>query len=369
MEAAAPLPLVIAHRGASGYLPEHTLAAYALAIEQGADFIEPDLVPTRDGFLVARHENELSDSTDVAAHAEFAARRTTKLVDGIARSGWFSEDFSLEEIQRLRARERIPALRPGNAAHDGLHGIPTLDEVVALALAAPRPVGIYPETKHPSYFAREGRRLDGAPIAIDTSARLVEALQRLGFVEPARVRIQSFEVGNLLELSRRVLPDAGLRLPLVQLLGDVEGDAGPWDLRDGPEALWARWPGPRLPGLAPGGAVRWRELVAPAALAWMRAAYASGIGPWKDNLLPRRDGRLHGAAARFGLRARGLGLEVHPYTLRAEAAFAVADAAGRALSVEDEALRLVEAGATGWFIDQPDRGVAARARLPRAAEP
>ena len=366
MATPASKPLVIAHRGASGYLPEHTLAAYALAIEQGADFIEPDLVPTRDGVLVARHENELSDSTDVAARSEFADRRTTKLVDSVARSGWFSEDFSLAELRQLRARERIPALRPANAVHDGRHGIPTLEEVVELARAAPRPVGIYPETKHPSYFAREGRRLDGRPIAIELGEVLVATLRRLDFVDPARVRIQSFEVGNLLDLARRILPQAGLRLPLVQLLGDIEGDGGPWDLRDGAEALWARWPGPRLPGVEPGAAVRWRDLATPDALAWIRAAYAGGIGPWKDNLLPRREGRLTGSAHSFGRSAAQLGLEVHPYTLRAEAAFAVADADGTPLSVEDEALRLLAAGASGWFIDQPDRGVAARERATMA---
>jgi len=368
MESPVPAPLVIAHRGASGYLPEHTLAAYALAIEQGADFIEPDLVPTREGALIARHENELSDSTDVAARAEFAHRRTTKLVDGVARSGWFSEDFTLEEVRSLRARERIPAVRPANAVQDGRHGIPTLDEIVALARAAPRAVGIYPETKHPSYFAREGRRIDGAPIAIDLGERLVETLQQLQFIDPARVRIQSFEVGNLIDLDRRILPAAKLRLPLVQLLGDLEGDGGPWDLRDGARALWARWPGSRLSPLDRDNAVRWRDLVTPEALRWLRKGHAAGIGPWKDNLLPRRDGRLLGRAAPFGRMARELGLEVHPYTLRAEAVYSVADADGRVLSVEDEALRLLEAGATGWFIDQPDRGVAARTRYLRGAE-
>ena len=154
-----PRPIVIAHRGACGYRPEHTLAAYALAIAQGADFIEPDLVPTRDGVLVARHDNELSATTDVAGRGEFADRRCRKRIDGVDVDGWFTEDFSLAEIRRLRARERLPALRPESAREDGLHGVPTFAEVLALAAAAPRPVGVYPEIKHPTWFAEEGTRL------------------------------------------------------------------------------------------------------------------------------------------------------------------------------------------------------------------
>ena len=148
-------PLVIAHRGASGERPEHTLAAYELAIDQGADVIEPDLVPTRDGVLVARHENEIGGTTDVADRPEFAARRTTRAIDGAQVSGWFTEDFTLAELKTLRARERIPALRPANAAHDRRYEVPTLAEVIALAKA--RGVAIYPETKHPTYFASVGR--------------------------------------------------------------------------------------------------------------------------------------------------------------------------------------------------------------------
>ena len=147
-------PIVIAHRGASGYRPEHTLASYELAIEQGADFIEPDVVSTKDGVLVARHENEIGGTTDVAAHPEFADRRTTKVIDGVALTGWFTEDFTLDELRTLRARERLPEVRPGSAAFDGRFGIPTLQEIADLARREGerrgRTIGLYPETKHPT---------------------------------------------------------------------------------------------------------------------------------------------------------------------------------------------------------------------------
>jgi glycerophosphoryl diester phosphodiesterase len=144
-------PIVIAHRGASGSRPEHTLAAYDLAIDQGADFIEPDLVPTRDDVLVARHENAIGGTTDVAAHPEFAGRRTTKTIDGQTLTDWFVEDFTLAELKTLRAKERLPQLRAGNTAFDGTFEVATLAEIIALAKR--RHVGIYPETKHPTYFA------------------------------------------------------------------------------------------------------------------------------------------------------------------------------------------------------------------------
>ncbi|HEY4728071.1 MAG TPA: glycerophosphodiester phosphodiesterase family protein, partial [Actinomycetes bacterium] len=152
------LPLVIGHRGASGYRPEHTLASYRLAIEMGADYIEPDLVSTKDHVLVARHENDITGTTDVAAHPEFAARRTTKTIDGVAHTGWFTEDFTLAELRTLRAKERLPDLRPANTAFDGLYQVPTFQEVIDLAKR--HRVGIYPETKHPTYFDSIGLSLE-----------------------------------------------------------------------------------------------------------------------------------------------------------------------------------------------------------------
>lgn len=375
--------LVIAHRGASGYRPEHTLAAYELAIAQGADFIEPDLVPTKDGVLIARHENELSATTDVADRPEFADRRTVKTVDGVRVEGWFSEDFTLAEIRTLRARTPWPTLRPEAAAEDGRHPIPTFAEVIALARAHPG-VGVYPETKHPSYFERAGTRLDGAPIATDVTRLVVDTLVAEGFTDPARVVIQSFEVGNLIRLRRDLLPAAGLDLPLVQLLGNTDpararpgdGFSAPFDLAD--PTLDAATLDIRYPGLAealgrsPAG-IGYDALATPAALAWMRRTYADGIGPWIPNLVPRVPlpdvpadanqprARLTGTVTPIVADARAAGLAVHPYTLRAEPAFLALDPRGEIQSVEAAAIQLLALGATGYFIDHPDRGVAARA--------
>src|SRR4051812_23709755 len=168
-------PFVIAHRGASGYVPEHTLAGYFIAIQQGADYVEPDLVISRDGALLARHENEIGGTTDVGSHPEFAARKVTRNIDGEAVTGWFTEDFTLAELKTLRARERLPGLRPANSRYDGEFSIPTFDEVLDLVAVAdaqraanarasgmppPPRIGIYPETKHPSYFAHLGLHFD-----------------------------------------------------------------------------------------------------------------------------------------------------------------------------------------------------------------
>src|SRR4029453_10498637 len=158
------LPLIIGHRGASGYRPEHTLASYRLAIAMGADYIEPDLVSTRDHVLVARHEPEISTTTDVPDPPEFADRRATKILDGVELTGWWTEDFTLAELRTLRAKERIPDLRPDNTAFDGLYQVPTFQEVIDLAKRAR--VGIYPETKHPTYFDSIGLSLEEPLLAI-----------------------------------------------------------------------------------------------------------------------------------------------------------------------------------------------------------
>lgn len=328
-------PIVIGHRGACGYRPEHTLASYALAIEQGADFIEPDLVATADGVLVARHDNELSQTTDVASHTAFAARRCRKCIDGVEVDGWFSEDFTLAELKTLRARERLPALRPQSAAHDGVHAIPTLAEIVALvreAEAGGRVVGIYPEIKHPSWFAREGRRQDGTPIALSLGALLVDTLVARGFTDPARLFLQSFEPGSLQELHDVLMPAAGVRWPLVQLLGRLDTER-PWDIA----ALQAL---PDLPAPLRVPDAGWRAVIDPASLHWLRD-YATAIGPSREDLAP-------GAHA-WLLPVLAAGLQVHPYTLRSEH-----DGAA-------EAARLFALGVHGAFFDQPDVGVAVRA--------
>jgi glycerophosphoryl diester phosphodiesterase len=218
-------PIVIAHRGASGLRPEHTLAAYRLAILQQADFIEPDLVLTQDGHLIARHENELSSTTDVAERLEFQARKTTKIIDGVTTTGWFSEDFTLKEIKTLRAKERIPRVRPHNSQFDGMFTIPTLVEVIHLIREVERTngrrIGIYPETKHPTYFAKEGTFLDGTPINMSLGEILINTLVRMRFTDPDRIFIQSFEFENLIELQNALMPRAGVAIPLVQLYGDI----------------------------------------------------------------------------------------------------------------------------------------------------
>ena len=338
-----PRPIVIAHRGACGYRPEHTLAAYALAIEQGADFIEPDLVATRDGVLVARHDVELSATTDVAGRGEFADRRCRKRIDGVDVEGWFVEDFSLADLRRLRARERLPGMRPGSAREDGLHGVPTFAEVLALAASASRPDGVYPEIKRPTWFAREGERIDGGAIGCDLGARLVDTLVEAGFTDPARLFLQSFEPASLRALRHRHLPRAGLALPLVQLLGPA--DEGPWDI------AWHRARGDDLHAIygesAPfadgAGPTRWADLIDPAGLRWLRG-HADALGPPVAAFAGGDDG----AGPAWLADAFALGYAVHAYTLRAETG-GVADAT-----------RLFAMGIDGAFFDQPDVGVAVR---------
>ncbi len=386
-------PIVIAHRGASAYRPEHTLAAYQLAIEQGADFIEPDLVPTRDGVLIARHENALSDTTDIAAHQDFADRRTTKTIDGEEVTDWFTEDFTLDELKTLRARERIPAIRPANIAFDGRFCIPTLAEIIALLRRAEqatgRRVGIYPEIKHPTYFRHTGRHLDGTPIGLDLGALLVAALAREDFADPARVYIQSFEPASLVSLRRDLLPRAELDLPLVQLIGDATGrfiNAGgggfsrPFDLvhhaRNGDDL--ADIYGDELAAVIRRGG-GWQAGYATLASAEGAAAvarYASAIGPWKLLILPRRklsepvdgdaDGRaeitqqLTGAETPLVRIAHAAGLEVHPFTLRPEEAFLALTPAGEPQSFRDELSQLLAGGVDALFSDDP---AAARAAV------
>ena len=383
---AAPPLLVIAHRGASGERPEHTLEAYRLAIAQGADFIEPDLVPTRDGVLVARHENALSLSTDVAERPEFADRKARKKIDGVWAEDWFAEDFTLDELSTLRARETKPEVRPGSAAFDGRFGIATLAEVIALAKTEGerlgRPIGIYPETKHPTFFLHEGEHLDGRPIAMDTSAMLVDALVAEGFTDPARVFIQSFELDNLLRLNRELMPRAGVELPLVFLLGDTSGRSDPATTNFGRpyDLAWFAARGDELesrygalaravPGF--GSGTHYGRLVAPEALAALREDI-DGLGPWIASLVqaapaPENAGdprpRLGAAMAPWLAEARALGFAVHAYTVRAEAPFLFVDAAGGEQPADALVRRLAEAGVTGVFADQPALAVGVREAL------
>jgi glycerophosphoryl diester phosphodiesterase len=329
------LPLVIGHRGASGYRPEHTLASYRLAIAMGADFIEPDLVSTKDHVLVARHENEISTTTDVADHPEFADRRTTKTIDGQELEGWFTEDFTLAELRTLRAKERIPDVRPDNTAFNGLYQVPTLQEVIDLAKRAG--VGIYPETKHPTYFDSVGLSLEEP---------LLATLRANGYRGPkAKVFIQSFEVGNLKELRGKT------RLPLVQLLSDI---GAPYDL------------------VAAGDPRTYADLSTPQGLAEI-ATYADGIGPSKNQIVPRDAGGNLQQPTSLVDDAHAAGLLVHPYTFRNETFFLPADFRqgnpasefySRATGDAPAEYRLFFGlGVDGLFSDNPDTAVASRYRV------
>jgi glycerophosphoryl diester phosphodiesterase len=325
-------PIVIGHRGASGYRPEHTLASYELAIRMGADYIEPDLVSTSDGVLVARHENDITGTTDVAGHPEFASRRATKTVDGVALTGWFTEDFTLAELKTLRAKERIPAIRPDNTVFDGLYEIPTFQEVIDLAKR--NGVGIYPETKHPTYFDSIGLSLEEP---------LVRTLNANGFRDrKAPVLIQSFEVGNLQQLHRVT----GVRL--VQL---VDATGAPWDFRQAGD--------PRT----------YADMVTPDGLADI-ARYAQGVGVNKNLIIPRDANNRLLAPTTLVRDAHHAGLLVHSWTFRNENSFLPADfragnpanpaferATGDAPSEHARFLRL---GLDGVFSDNPDTAVAAR---------
>ena len=338
-----PRPALIAHRGASALRPEHTLQAYGEAIRAGADFIEPDLVITRDGVLVARHENAIAilaadgsvkeATTNVADHPEFSARKTTKTIDGQAITGWFVEDFTLAELKTLRARERIPAIRPANVQFNDRFEVPTLQEVIDLAKAEStrtgRTIGIYPETKHPTYFQSIGLPLE--PV-------LLKVLEHNGWNHAqAPVFVQSFEVENLRWLRAR----SSLRL--VQLLAP----------RGRPYDSVARGSGPG-----------YEDMARPAGLAEI-ARYANGIGPSKGMVIPVAQG-ANGAPTSLVADAHREGLLVHPWTLRPENAFLpqslksspVEDGArrGNARADMDDFLR---AGIDGIFTDDPAVGRAA----------
>jgi glycerophosphoryl diester phosphodiesterase len=328
-------PIVIGHRGACGYRPEHTLASYRLAIELGADFIEPDLVATRDGRLVARHENEISGTTDIAAHPELAARKTEKTIDGRVVLGFFTEDFTLAELKTLRARERIPERRPGNTAFDGCEPIPTLEEVIALAQsesrARGRTIGVYPETKQPSYFRELGLPLEEP---------LVRALHDAGYCGlGAPVFIQSFEVGNLDRL--RGLTE----LPLIQL---IDATGAPYDhVRVGSPLLCADMI--TKPGLA------------------VVARYAAGIGVNKNLIVPRDLNERWLEPSELIADAHAHGLLVHAWTFRAENHFLPAELrSGEPNQHGDlsaEIARFFQLGVDGVFADHPDIAVTTRAAL------
>lgn len=329
----ASAPLIIAHRGASGYAPEHTLAAYALAVLQGADYIEPDLVMTRDGQLVARHDNELGLTTDVAQRPEFAERKRTQTVDGVSLEGWFSEDFTLAELKTLRAIERIPQQRPGNTRFDGQFEIPTLQEIIDLAkrleASQQRVIGLYPETKHPTHFQQ---------LNLAMEEPLLATLKRNGYDSAeAPVYIQSFEVDNLQKLSKLTA------IRLVQLLW-VEGQ--PYDQQ------------------VLGSGLGYQQMITPEGLKNI-ASYAAGIGPEKGMIIPRDAAGNLTEPTSLVRDAHAAGLKVHPYTFRAENAFLPTslrsgDVPSNRGDIDAELRAFLATGIDGLFIDQPDIAVRLR---------
>jgi glycerophosphoryl diester phosphodiesterase len=330
---ALPVPTVIAHRGASGYRPEHTLGAYQLALDMGADVIEQDIVPTRDGHLVCRHENDITGTTDVADHPEFAGRRTTKTVDGTQLTGWFTEDFTLAELRTLRATERIPGTRPDNTLYDGRWTIPSFEDVLRWAeregRRRGRPVWLHVETKHPSHFRKLGLGLE---------ERLAGLLRRYGRHRAnSPTFLQSFEPTSMRRMASLV------ETPRVVLLSSAS--SRPWDFTESGD--------PRTVA----------DLVTPEGLRWI-SGFAQGIGPTLDLVIPRTtDGRL-GEPTTLVRDAHARGLLLHPYTLRNENRFLPAefrrgtdpDAYG---DVFGALRRYFETGIDGIFADQPDTALLA----------
>jgi glycerophosphoryl diester phosphodiesterase len=381
-------PLVIAHRGASGELPEHTLAAYRLAITQGADFVEPDLVITKDGVLIARHEPILDDTTNIAS-VFGEERKSTKNLDGEEVTAYFAEDFTLEEIKQLRA------VQPRDFRDQSFNGefeIPTFQEVIELVQEVEaetgEKVGIYPETKHPTFFDEQGLSLEEP---------LISTLQETGFTDPDRIFIQSFEVANLLDLQNNLLPEAGLEdLPLVQLFGDVEDDfinengggfSVPYDIVanfSNPDfdaadatAIYGDFvsvvpdfgqdiTGDGIPDTT------YQDLATKEIFDYIGETYAEGVGPWKNSFVLREsidnpvdadgDGnaeittQLTGEVRPYVEWAHDAGMQIHPYTLRNEERYLTLNPDGTVQTPEGEFEQFIELGVDGFFTDFPETG-------------
>ncbi|MGY0459711.1 glycerophosphodiester phosphodiesterase [Kitasatospora sp. cg17-2] len=329
-----PHPLIVGHRGAPGYRPEHTLGSYDLALRLGADVIEPDLVPTKDGQLVVRHENNIAETTDVADRTEFANRRATKTIDGVTQTGWFTEDFTLAELRTLRAKERLPQQRQRNTLYDGRWAIPTFREVADFARKRGRELGrdvwVYPETKHPSYFRSIGLPLE---------ERLADELRRTGLAgRNGRAILQSFEPSSLQRLAKLV------DNPKIFLLSGPTSQ--PYDF------------------VLSGDKRTVADLVKPENLRWI-ATFAHGIGPTTTLIAPvDATGKLLPPTT-LVRDAHAANLLLHPYTVRNENAFLPLDyrrgtdpnAYGDAIGW---AKYLYELGVDGFFTDQTDTSVLAR---------
>jgi glycerophosphoryl diester phosphodiesterase len=381
-------PLVIAHRGASGELPEHTLAAYRLAITQGADFVEPDLVITKDGVLIARHEPILDDTTNIA-EVFGEERKSTKNLDGEEVTAYFAEDFTLEEIKQLRA------VQPRDFRDQSFNGefeIPTFQEVIELVQEVEaetgEKVGIYPETKHPTFFDNQGLSLEEP---------LIATLQETGFTDPSRIFIQSFEVANLLDLQNNLLPNAGLQdVPLVQLFGDVEDDfinengggfSVPYDIvanfsNPDFDAADAQTIYGDFVSVVPdfgedvtGDGIpdtTYQDLATKEVFDYIGETYAEGVGPWKNSFVLREsidnpvdadgDGnaeittQLTGEVRPYVEWAHDAGMQIHPYTLRNEERYLTLNPDGTVQTPEGEFEQFIELGVDGFFTDFPESG-------------
>lgn len=319
-------PIIIAHRGASGYRPEHTIAAYELAIQMGADYIEPDIVSTKDGVLIARHENDIAETTDVCDRLEFSDRKTTKIIDGKAITSWFAEDFTFAEIKTLRARERLPFR---NHAFDGQLEIPTLQEIIDLAkrksIETGRVIGIYPETKYPTYF-------DSINLSLEEP--LVAILKANGYSSKnAPVFIQSFEVENLKQLAQMI------DVPLVQLLG--EGSRQPYDFSVKDDSR------------------TYADLISPEELVKI-AEYTDAIGPYKRLIVPVDENERLKPVTSLIDDAHAVGLKIHAWTFRNEGQYLSLDYNGTPEAEYEQFFRL---GIDGVFSDFPDTAVAVRNRV------
>lgn len=383
-------PIVIGHRGGgTGYRPEHTIGNFGgnligshnLGIRFGADYIEPDLVVSKDGVLIVRHEPLLGTlktdtngnityddngrpiiqeaTTNVANFPEFYDRLTTKVLDGNRVTGWFAEDFTLAEIKKLRAIERLPNIRPNNTKYNDLFPIPTLDEVIALARKREaqigRKIGIYPETKHPTYFAEAGNYLDGTPIHVNITQLLIDKLVANNYTDPDRIFIQSFEVSNLKDLKENIMPVAGVDIPLIQL---IDSSGAPYDF------VYHNIP------------QTYADLITPDGLAQVKT-YATGIGPDKRLIVPASprlddqgqpvdvngDGQISdgdkflGQPTSLVKDAHNAGLLVHPYTFRSDSYFLSPDYQGQPLKEYEQFIQL---GIDGYFTDFANYGYAAK---------
>ena len=330
--------IVVGHRGASALRPEHTLVSYQKAIDDGADFIEPDLVSTKDGYLVARHENEIGGTTNVSTLPQFADRKKTKIIDGTSLTGWFTEDFTLSELNQIKARERIPALRPGNTSYNDQFNVPTLDQIIELAekhyQKTGKVIGLYIETKHPTYFQQQQLSLEDP---------LLKTLAKYKYTRDiAPIYLQSFEVSNLKYLKDQLALHKTLKHAKIIQLYD-EKELRPADF------------------VAQNIATTYADMATAKGLKEV-ASYANGVGPWKPYIF----NETFTAPSSFVADAHAVNLKVHPYTFRPENNFlaanlkcstATADAAQRC---EKGALAEYElffkAGVDGIFTDDPGLG-------------